>query len=139
MDNIYELIRRIFNSTRFFKIVIVTGILLGFYGLSTGLRTDSETESIGEIKTRHSLVIYEIKKLPKDGRFTYEYYTDAQIIFSSKKYSIGDTISFTTRKEKRQDSKRKAEIISLKAELSQRDENWKTIQVDINKILLQYN
>lgn len=133
MDKLYD----IFSSTKFFKIVICIGMFIAFFGL---LRTDDETDSeIEEIGKRHTLVIYDVKDRPNGDRFQYEYYTDAQMIMTSEKYSVGDTISFTTRKVKRQILEMKEENISLKAELSQRDENWKNIQVDIKKILSQYN
>lgn len=129
----------IFSSTKFFKIVICIGMFVAFFGLlRTDDETDSEIEEIGGSK-RHSLVIYDVKDRPNGDRFQYEYYTDTQMIMTGEKYSVGDTISFTTRKVKRQVLEMKKENISLKAELSQRDENWKTIQANIVKILSQYN
>lgn len=145
MNQIHELIRGMFKHQPVFKLLVMSGILFILYGLvSTGLKNrGSETEVTETKKLRHTLVIHKVTNVSKDdklfNRFKYEYHTDAQTIWSSEIYAVGDTLSYTTRKVKRQYFQIEEENIALKAELSQRDKNWKNIQVDIKNILGQYN
>lgn len=144
----YKLITKILENPLLLKIVLVASIFLiifvisTFSRLSTTLVPDPEVTVESTKPKRHSLVIYKSINVPKDSkfsRFKYEYYTDAQTIWSSEIYAVGDTLSYTTRKVKRQYFQLEKENIALKAEISQRDKNWENIQVDIMKILQQYN
>lgn len=145
MKKYYKLINsNILDSPLLLKIVLGVSIFLIFLGLNGSCTNTEITEVTVDPKKpiRHALVIYKVKDIAKDSEFSkfkYIYTTDAQRIWSSEIYAIGDTLSFTTRKVKRQFSLLEKENISLKAELSQRNKNWEIIQVDITKIFQQYN
>lgn len=87
---------------------------------------------------RHALIIYEIKTMPEGSRFKYEYITDAQTFWSGATYSIGDTLSFTTRKLKQQFIDLKNENVRLKADIARREKAWQSIRKNIQNELYQY-
>ncbi len=73
--------------------------------------------------------------MPEDSKWKFEYYTDAQILWSTEVYTIGDTIAFTTRKQRKKVKEETASLMEENAALKAARQLSKDA---IQKALLDY-